>query len=81
MAVRLNPRNAESVRQRIKVGQLVDRVQKHALGETQMSKSELNAARFLINKRMPNPPEDTNVNLNAHGSIQIEFVGAQRSIP
>ena len=71
MAVRLNPKNAESVRQKIQTSQLVNRVQGHALGEWEMSNTQLDAAKFLINKRMPNPPEDRNVNLS--GDVKIAW--------
>lgn len=71
MAVRLNPKTAEAVRQRIQTTQLVKRVQGHALGEVEMSSTQLDAAKFLINKRMPNPPEDKNVNLDVKGRLII----------
>lgn len=57
MAARLNPRNSESVRQKIQATQLVKRLQDHALGQIDMSKTQVQAASFLINKIMPNPPE------------------------
>lgn len=71
MAARLNPRNAESSRQKIQTIQLIKRVQGHALGEVEMSNTQLDAAKFLINKRMPNPPEDKNVNLDVKGRLII----------
>lgn len=58
MAARLNPRNAESTRQKIQVTQLINRVQKHALGEVEMTPTQLDAAKFLLNKRIPNPPQE-----------------------
>jgi len=70
MAARLNPRNAESTRQKIQTTQLVKRVQDHALGTLEMTPSQLDAAKFLINKRMPNPAEDKNVNLQGNLSVR-----------
>jgi hypothetical protein len=70
MAVRLNPRNAESVRQKIQVSQLINRVQSHALGEVEMTSTQLDAAKFLLNKRIPNPP--TEVSGPDGGAIPIE---------
>jgi hypothetical protein len=55
--VQLNRRNAESVRQKIQISQLVNRLQKHGLGEVEMTSTQIDAAKFLINKRMPNLPE------------------------
>lgn len=72
MAVRLNPRTAEAVRQRIQITQLVNRLQNHVLKKVQMSPTQLDAAKFLINKRMPNPPEDKN--LKVEGSLTVEIV-------
>lgn len=74
MAARLNPRNAESVRSRIQVAQLVKRLQDHALGEIEMTKTQIVAARFLINKRMPNPPEERDVNLKGGLDLRVSFV-------
>lgn len=72
MAARLNPRTAEAVRQRIQTTQLVKRVQGHALGQLEMTSTQLDAAKFLINKRMPNPPEEKN--LNVDGNLTVEIV-------
>ena len=73
MAARLNPRNAESTRQKIQTTQLVKRLQSHALGEIEMTSTQIDAAKFLINKRMPNPPED--VNLNGNLTVNIKRYG------
>ena len=55
--VRLNQRNAESVRQRNQVRMLAKRLEDHGLGKVEMTSTQVDAAKFLINKRMPNPPE------------------------
>ncbi len=54
---RLNSRNAESVRDKIKVIKLIKRLQDHAFGEVEMTKTQVHAACFLINKITPNPPQ------------------------
>lgn len=64
MAARLNPKNAESTRQKIQTTQLVKRLQGHALGEVEMTSTQIDAAKFLINKRMPNPPEQKDLRLS-----------------
>lgn len=74
MAARLNPRNAESTRQKIQTTQLVKRVQSHAFGEIEMTSTQLDAAKFLINKRMPNPPEDKNLHVDGDLKVTIEGV-------
>lgn len=75
MAVRLNPKNAEAVRQRIQVTQLVKRLQGHALGELEMSNTQIDAAKFLINKRMPNPPEQKDVHLSGEVAHRLIING------
>ena len=45
--------NPEQLRARIKTGNILDRVQKHSLGQIQMSNSELQAAKLLLDKAMP----------------------------
>lgn len=47
------PRDAESIRRRIKAEQLTDRLQNHALGKTAMSPSQITAAIALIRKVSP----------------------------
>ena len=47
----------ERVRERIKVGQIVDRVQKCALGSVEMTNTEFQAAKLLINKTIPDLPQ------------------------
>lgn len=74
MAARLNPRNAESTRQKIQTTQLIKRIQAHAFGEIRMTPSQLDAAKFLVNKRMPNPPEDKNVHVDGGLKVTIEGV-------
>ena len=47
------PRDAESIRRRIKGEALTDRLQAHALGKTPMSPSQITAAIALIRKVSP----------------------------
>ena len=55
------------VRDKIKASQLVNRLQDHALGKTEMSRSQVAAAEFLLNKIIPNPP----TKLEHSGSIDF----------
>lgn len=47
----------ERLRERIKAGQIVDRVQKCALGQVEMTSTEFQAAKLLINKTIPDLPQ------------------------
>lgn len=64
MATRKDGIHSERVRQRIKVSQLVNRLQKNALGEVLMTDSAVRSATFLINKVMADPPEQKDVHLS-----------------
>lgn len=75
MAARLNPRNAESTRQKIQTTQLVKRLQGHALGEIEMTSTQIDAAKFLINKRMPNPPEQKDLHLSGEVAHRLIING------
>jgi hypothetical protein len=52
MAERLNKNHSESCLKRIRTSQLLNRVQDHALGQVEMSKTELTAACFLIERTL-----------------------------
>jgi hypothetical protein len=82
MAARLNPFNQETVKQKIQATQLVKRLQDHVLGEVEMSQSQIDAAKFLLNKRLSNAPTEVKQELTGKdgnplstvNKIQIEFV-------
>lgn len=71
MARRMNTRNADAVRQRIQTVHLVKRLQDHALGECDMTKTQVQAASFLINKVMPNPPDRKELSGPDGGAIPV----------
>ena len=56
MAARIDRLHSERVRARIKLSQLVTRIESNGLGELEMTPSQLDAAKFLVNKAMANPP-------------------------
>jgi hypothetical protein len=77
MAARLEPKNGrpwtpERVRERIRVGLLVKRLQRHALGKLEMTKTEIAAARILLGKSMPDLSSiDTTLRGDASAPILI----------
>ena len=75
MAARLNRNHAELVRRKIQAIQLVKRLQDHALGKIEMSKTQVQDATFLVNKITPNPPEQRDVNLNGNLTVNIKRYG------
>jgi hypothetical protein len=57
MAVRKDGLHSERVRKRIQLSQLVTRLQNNALGKVDMTPGQIDSAKFLISKAMPNLPE------------------------
>jgi hypothetical protein len=53
MAVRKNLRHDEKTRAKIQTSQLINRLTAHALGEVEMSTSQVRAAEVLIRKTLP----------------------------
>jgi hypothetical protein len=52
---RLNPRNAEQVRQRIKAAHIVERLQKHHDGDLELTDSQISVGQFLVAYVLPKP--------------------------
>lgn len=59
MAARLRAKHQEEVKAKIQTSQLLNRVNSHALGEIEMTSSQLDAAKFLLNKTISNAPVET----------------------
>ena len=53
MAAPLNKRCAENTRTHIKTVKLAKRLQKHALGQLELSTSQIRAAEILLKKTLP----------------------------
>lgn len=79
MAARLNPFNQESVKQKIQASQLVNRLQKHAFGEIEMTPTQIDSAKFLLNKRLSNAPTEVqSVEALTAGSLTINITEASK---
>jgi len=64
MAARLNPRHQDFVRNKIQGSQLVNRLQDHVLKEVEMSKTQVMAAKILLDKLISNAPTENIVTGN-----------------
>jgi len=53
MAARLNPSHDLRTREKIKISQLINRLQAHANGEVDMSPTQVRAAEVLLKKTLP----------------------------
>lgn len=60
MAARLNPKNQQSVREKIQATQLVKRLQDEALGLIEMTDGQRDSAKFLLSRCIspPTPRDD-----------------------
>jgi len=54
MAARLRKTHQDDVRTKIQATQLINRLTKHALGEVDMSSTQVQAIRILLDKSLPN---------------------------
>lgn len=74
MAARLNKRHSDMVRKKIQTSQLINLLQDHALGEKEISDSQRDSAKFLINKSISNPPAEQDINVSGDITIRaMEF--------
>lgn len=53
MAARLNPRHADQTRAKIQANRLIEELQKCALGEREMTKTQISAAVALLDRAVP----------------------------
>jgi hypothetical protein len=87
MAARLNPRHSEMVRAKIQASQLINRLTSHALGDAEMSATQVQAAKILLDKTLSNAPTVNEISGPDGGpvntSLTVEFVKAavEREVP
>jgi hypothetical protein len=74
MAARLNPRHSEMVRSKIQASQLINRLTGHALGDADMSATQVQAAKILLDKILSNAPVITEVSGPDGGPMQIDRI-------
>lgn len=56
MAARLRLRHQDDIRQKIKVSNIIDRLEKHIAGEIEMTSTQVTSAKILLDKSMSNAP-------------------------
>lgn len=71
MAERLNRNHSESCIKRIKASQLLNRIQNHGLGLEDMTKTQLQAACFLVERILARAVAPQDVNLKANVTVQV----------
>lgn len=56
MAARLKLRHQDDIRAKIKISNIIDRLEKHVAGEIEMTSSQVTSAKILLDKTMSNAP-------------------------
>lgn len=72
MAVRLNKRQADSVRTNIQTSQIINRLTKHIDGEVELKPSQVTAALGLLKKTIPDLAK-TEVTGVDDGPLQVAY--------
>lgn len=72
MAARLNPKNQLAVREKIRSGQLVEMLQKEALGKKVLKPGQRASAIYLVNQALGLPPQMTDVQFT--GSMEMNDI-------
>lgn len=67
MAARLNRLHQDSVRQKIQAQKIILSLQNHVDGKSELSSTQIQAAKILLDKSVSNAPTDVNLG----GSITI----------
>lgn len=68
----LSRQRQEEFRQKVQVGVLADRLNKHVLGEIEMTATQVSAAKILIDKAVSNAPLDVNNNTTLSGTLHTK---------
>lgn len=61
MAARLRKSHQEDVKLKIKVGNIIDRLEKHVAGDIEMTPAQVTSAKILLDKTISNAATDTKV--------------------
>ena len=71
MAARLNKRHTEDIKTKIKVGNIIDRLEKCIAGEIELTSQQVTSAKILLDKTMSNAPQSIEQKTELSGSVDI----------
>jgi hypothetical protein len=84
MAARLSRAHSEAVRQKIQASVLIDRLQRHVMGELEMSQTQINAANSLLDRSVAKLSQIQHVGDEDGGpvrqSVEVIFVEAASQV-
>lgn len=84
MPARLNPRHSDMVRQKIQASVLIDRMHKHALGEVEMTATQVAAANSLLDRsvaKLSQIQHTGDPDNPVQARIVVEYVTATGGVP
>lgn len=73
MAARLNNRHQDMVRAKIQASQIINRLQKHVDGEAEMTPTQIQASKILLDKSLPNL-QATEITGEDGGALTVQVV-------
>jgi hypothetical protein len=79
MAARLNTHHSELTRQKIQAGNLVQRIQAHAMGEIEMTSTQLKAAEILLDRSVAKLSQIQHVGPDG-GAVQLAWPIPQNAL-
>ena len=74
MAARINRMHSEQVRAKIQASVLIDRLQKHAVGDIEMTPTQITAANSLLDRSVPKLQQIQHVGDEEGGPIRVASV-------
>ena len=74
MAARLNPRHQDMVRDKIQASQLINRLTQHALGNVELSATQVKAIEILLKKSVPDLSAVSISGTGDNGELQVQIV-------
>jgi hypothetical protein len=71
MAARLRKTHQEDVRKKIKISNIIDRLEKHVAGEIEMTAAQVASARILLDKTISNAPAIAEISGPDGGPVRV----------
>lgn len=73
MAARLRKTHQEDVKLKIKVSNIIDRLEKHVAGEIEMTSAQVTSAKILLDKTISNAPTQVDNDVKVSGGVSVKL--------
>lgn len=71
MAARLKPRHQDDIKLKIKVSNIIDRLEKHVSGTIVLTSAQVTSAKILLDKTISNAPTSVEQKTELSGSVVV----------